>query len=174
MADDDHIEEWRPVVGWEGLYSVSSWGRVRREASGRGTRVGLLLATPPNSSGYPRVNLYRGRSRTQVRVHRLVAAAFLGDRPGMQVNHKDFDRANARPGNLEYVTAQENIAYTARAGRVPRGEQHPKARLTRGAVWAIRTLLAAGNSRRRVARRFGVHPATVQGIAEGRNWGWLA
>lgn len=104
-------EEWRPVVGFEGFYEVSSEGRVRsfrRGANGRLLRPGI------SSNDYPTVALGRGNSRT---VHSLVAAAFIGPCPeGEEVRHHDNDRRNPRATNLRYGTRAQNIADAQAAG----------------------------------------------------------
>ena len=57
----------------------------------------------------------------QIFVHRLVAATFLGqpDTLSLRVNHKDGDRGNNRPQNLEYVTASENLLHARRNDAIP-------------------------------------------------------
>ena len=98
-------EQWRPVVGWEGLYEVSSEGRVRsfrRGANGRILRPGIA------SHGYPTVALGRGNTQS---VHVLVAAAFIGPCPeGQEVRHRDGKRSNPKAENLHYGTRGQNIA----------------------------------------------------------------
>lgn len=104
-------EQWRPVVGWEGLYEVSSEGRVRsfrRGANGRVLRPGIA------SHGYPTVALGRGNTQS---VHVLVAAALLGPCPeGQEVRHRDGKRTNPRATNLRYGTRSDNINDAVRSG----------------------------------------------------------
>lgn len=66
-------EQWRPVVGWQGIYEISDLGRVRRIAAGRGNRgVGRVLRGRPLRGGYLRVRLGRemaahyGVSKTRI------------------------------------------------------------------------------------------------------------
>lgn len=68
------------------------------------------------SSGYPYVNLSRYGKQTPLRIHRLVAMAFLGAPAddGMEVNHKDADRTNNHLANLEWVTHLENVRHSIR------------------------------------------------------------
>lgn len=113
-------EEWRPVVGYEGIYEVSDAGRVRSvprvDAAGR-VRAPKIKAQSL-SNGYRFVLLFKNRKQRAARVHVLVAAAFLGPRPpGLVVNHIDHDKTNNQVGNLEYVTQRENIQAAVRAGR---------------------------------------------------------
>lgn len=81
--DDEEI--WRPVQRFEGIYEVSSHGRVRsvdrvvEYSDGRVAEIdGQILSICDNGrGGYPKVTLYDGDSVWQVLVHRLVAEAFL-------------------------------------------------------------------------------------------------
>lgn len=105
-------EEWKPVVGFENLYEVSSLRKVRNSKKRR-------MPSPYNNrKGYLCVGLVRkGRTFTRC-VHKLVATAFLGDCPdGFEVNHKDADRANPTLSNLEYVTHVDNLIHTLVGGR---------------------------------------------------------
>src|SRR5205809_2699802 len=102
-------ENWRPVVGYEGLYEVSDCGHLRRVGRAPGTRPGYPIRTPPNSDGYPQCVLHDNGIKQSQRLHKLVAAAFLGSRPsGAEINHIDGDKTNNVPSNLEYVTHQCN------------------------------------------------------------------
>lgn len=94
------MEQWRSVVGYEGLYSVSDQGRVRSE------KGGVILRPQPNSRGYQRVWLGRGNVRF---IHQLVLETFVGDRPeGMWALHGDDDHANNQLSNLRWGTRTEN------------------------------------------------------------------
>lgn len=115
-------EEWRPVVGHEGSYEVSSLGRVRSldrtivtKAGVRKRARGRLLALPINHArgGYPQVTLSTG-TRT---VHTLVAAAFIGPRPaGMETCHQNGNPADNRVDNLRYATPSDNNYDAVRHG----------------------------------------------------------
>lgn len=122
------IEEWKPVVGFEGKYEVSDLGRVRslnrdiyqpRFPGGkphRQTRKGQILRPGRMPQGHQSVVLTRkGGSFC---VHALVLAAFVGPRPsGMDVRHLDGNPANNTLGNLAYGTRSENCADAVRHGR---------------------------------------------------------
>jgi HNH endonuclease len=70
---------------------------------------GRILKTPPDDHGYPQVNLSRQGRTDHRKVHKLVAAAFLGPCPaGFEVLHKDGDSMNAALANLRYGTKSEN------------------------------------------------------------------
>lgn len=75
-------------------------------------RRGALIVPIKNSDGYPCVKLCK-RSRSKVvRVHRLVAEAFVPNPHGLpEVNHRDFDKANNKVDNIEWCTRQGNIKH---------------------------------------------------------------
>lgn len=96
---------WRDIKGFEGLYQVSDAGQVRN------ARTGHVLALKACTNGYQAVQL--GRKHVKL-VHRLVAAAFVDGDTGLQVNHKNGNRADNRKDNLEWVTCSENHKHSYR------------------------------------------------------------
>ena len=109
-------EEWRAVVGWEGLYEVSSLGRVRsldratsHYCGGTLTRQGRELKPRETPSGHLLVALSAHRRMYNRRVHRLVLEAFVGPCPeGMEVRHLNGHPADNRVENLVWGTRSEN------------------------------------------------------------------
>lgn len=100
-------EEIRDVEGYEGIYAVTSYGRVWSY------RRNKFLKPTNNGKGYLGVALsVNGKPKTQ-KVHRLVAQAFLANPDGLpQVNHKDKDRHNNCISNLEWCDNQYNVIYS--------------------------------------------------------------
>lgn len=108
--------EWKPVPGFEGIYSVSDSGLVRRDMHRTNGKTGGILH-PAVVRGYQQIKLSNGPVMRQVKVHTLVAAAFIGPRPAdLEINHKDGDKLNNVPGNLEYVTRRQNAAHASEHG----------------------------------------------------------
>lgn len=162
-------EEWRPVVGYEGLYSVSSLGRVRSERDGRGTHKGLILKERP-FEGYIRYVLTRNGEQRQRMGHALVAEAFLGPcPPGKEVNHIDEVKSNNTPENLEYLTHLENTRHSATRHRMAqrRGVDHPHTTIDEDTVRAMRR----GGSTRHWMGVTGLSQTTVDRIKRGQTWG---
>lgn len=110
------VEEWRPVVGFENDYEVSSEGGVRsRRRSGS---KGGPLRTRPDAKGYPMVTLRSGGVAATRRVHRLIAEAFIGPAPaGAHVRHLDGNPARSVLANLAYGTPGENHLDRVKHGR---------------------------------------------------------
>lgn len=129
-------EEWRPVVGYEGLYEVSNLGRVRSidriviYTDGRKRPYkGIETKQRTDVGGYKVVTLSRNQKMKIFKVHVLVWSAFNGEKPnGMQVNHKDEDKTNNRLENLELVTPKENCNYGKRNEKISKHllEKHPR------------------------------------------------
>lgn len=108
-------EEWRPVVGYEGFYEASSNGNIR--SLPRNTTKGKVLKQHLNSrNGYLYVSLSKNNIQRTRRVHRLIAGAFWGDSPEMQVNHKNGVKTDNRLSNLEYCTQSDNMKHAYRTG----------------------------------------------------------
>lgn len=118
-------EEWRDVVGWEGMYQISSIGRVRSvdrvqmhysntDRPYYKTYKGRILSQG-NCSKYFQVILVKDNKAYNKLVHRLVAEAFILNPDNLpEVNHKDEDPSNNNVDNLEWCTKSYNINYGKR------------------------------------------------------------
>ena len=156
MADEDE-EEWRPVLGTLGYYSVSSLGRVSRNASGIGTFPGRILR-PTLCDGYLIVGFGLDGYKLSRFVHQLVCEVFHGPRPdGMEVRHLDGSRDNNRAENLCWGTPSENRQDMLRHGTSTR-------KLTDAQAEAIRHDPRAGP---KIAAEYGVSIMTVSRIKRG-------
>lgn len=171
-------EIWLPVPGYEGIYEVSSLGRVAScfrqtpcSRHGKRTYPRRILKLRPTSGGYVRAGLAcGGQTRTHL-VHRLVATAFHGPQPdGMEVCHNNGKRDDNRASNLRWDTRSGNHADMARHGTAPRGERQHASKLTEDQVRRIRREYAAGTPRSRLAQEHGVKWGTIQAITARRNW----
>jgi hypothetical protein len=161
------------ITGYEGLYAVSEEGQIwscpkgnNRNLRGRWMKQQIMVNN-------------RGRNKTRVcyiislvdcngvrhtkQVHRLVAQAFIPNPEGKpQVNHKDGNPLNNCVSNLEWATNKENSDHSFESGicRKP---------LTNEQIIAIREECQI-QSCRKVALRYGLHPATIWSIKQGNKY----
>lgn len=108
-------EEWKDVVGYEGIYQVSNYGSVK--SLERKTFHGKVCFTSKEKpmkqclrGGYKTVCLRKDNAKKMQRVHRLVAQAFISNPENKQfVDHIDGDRLNNVVTNLRWCTPRENM-----------------------------------------------------------------
>lgn len=118
-------EEWKPVVGYEGLYEVSDWGNVRsldrviKQYNPTAKRIvdrhfkGKVLKKVLNEDGYHVVCLHdENHEQHEGKVHQLVAIAFIPN----PLNKKEVGHLKTLPNGLEDKTANEvwNLAWMTR------------------------------------------------------------
>lgn len=179
------MENWLPVVGFEGLYEVSDRGRVRgvsrkiqylqagfRPATLR--HKGRVLSLFIDRQGYKRANINLAKVGNYSKlVHRLVAEAFIPNPMNKsEVNHIDNIKGNNRVANLEWVTRKENQQHAESIGAVPHctGENHHNSKLTQADVDLIRKKLASGIPGVKLASEFGVCQSNISTIKYNRGW----
>lgn len=134
-------EIWKPVVGYEELYEVSSLGRVRCKGRvvhkmNHGTPCDAhyhpkMLSQRYNQEGYLYVSLKKRRKQITARVHRLVAMAFIENKENKpQVNHINGKPNDNRVENLEWCTQSENTIHAYKTGLIKRpGHAIPVAKM---------------------------------------------
>lgn len=123
------MEVWKYIEGYEGLYSISSFGRVMSEAryvinkKGNKQYYPQKLLKPDvyktKHSNYLRVTLCKEHKTQRFSVHRLVASAFIPKIIGKDyVNHIDNNAENNAVSNLEWCTHAENMQHSQNQGRL--------------------------------------------------------
>ena len=113
---DMEEEEWRDVPDYEGLYQVSSLGRVKSFCIRE-----VILAHSVDPYGYEKVTLCKNKVHKQFKIQILVAIAFLGHTPNgynLVVDHINGIRADNRLSNLQIVTQRENVSVCFRKNSV--------------------------------------------------------
>lgn len=168
-------EEWRGVVGYEGLYSVSSLGNIKSFIGHHGVPV-RGMSTRRLLKGYPGIKLCKVGAAKTATVHSIVAAAFIGPRPtGMEINHKNGVKTDNRVVNLEYMTRGENSQHAARMGLAYVGILNAAAKLAESDVRRIRSeykpWVVSANT---LARRFGVTKRSILNVVHRKTWSHIA
>lgn len=107
---ESNLEEWRDIEGFEGLYKVSNFGRVkgldRVTSDGKHIKSKILTLT---GTLYLNASLWKNNVEHNILVHRAVAKAFIPNPDNLpEINHKDKDIHNNHVSNLEWVTASVN------------------------------------------------------------------
>lgn len=103
------MEEWRDVLGYEGIYQVSSLGRVRSSPWPCHHKTAIILKQYTMANGYKQVVLYKGGIGKKYLVHRLVATAFVFNPYNQKiVNHLDGQKGNNTVENLEWASPSRN------------------------------------------------------------------
>lgn len=158
-------EEWRAVVGFEGLYEVSNLGQIR-------SPICILRQQIQSNGGHLRVVICKKGKYYGRYVHRLVCEAFNGPPPfpKAQALHKDDIETNNIPSNLYWGTHQQNMDDMEANGNRIKGENHPGAILNWDKVREIRRLYAEGMKPAHIAKKFGVAGTRVHSIIRNKTW----
>lgn len=108
-------EIWKDIKGYEGLYQVSNFGRIRsldrwrNSGTGGYFQTGKILKTKEDVNGYLRVSLLKNGKYQKMNVHRLIAIAFIPNENNFPIiNHKDGNKLNNNISNLEWCTYSYN------------------------------------------------------------------
>src|SRR3990167_5119106 len=136
----EHLEAWRAISDFEGVYEVSNIGRVRRLVGSHTSKTYPAIVPGYLRHGYPAVHLYhRGRRRERL-VHRLMLETFVGPQPKDSPHgaHRNDVPTDNRLDNLYWATPQENMDDRTRNGGTIVGTAQPLSRLTDGLVRTIR------------------------------------
>lgn len=97
----------RDVVGWEGIYQVTSCGKIWS------CRHNKFLKPAGGKGNYQMVYLTNGDRKVNDYVHRIVAKAYLPNPNNLPlVNHKDEHKDNNNVNNLEWCSQEYNVNYS--------------------------------------------------------------
>lgn len=177
MSDE---EEWRDIQGYEGLYKVSNFGRVkslkRKALNGVALRpIKERFLSGGRLNGYLLANLSKNGKTKSFRIHRLVAEAFiLNPKNKLQVNHINGIKSDNRASNLEWATSHENQSHAWKTGlNTHKGESCRFATLRETEVLEIKYLITMGFYQKEIAIAYGVTSSAISCIRHGKSWGWL-
>lgn len=170
-------EKWTTINGYDGLYEVSSFGRVRSldqkvrythavtgEEHFRNKR-GRILRQTENPSGYWYVTLHKDKIVKTFSIHRLVALNMIPNPENYnQINHIDAIKSNNSVENLEWCSEKQNSAHAVKNNLIRRGENHYRSVLSDKDVKDIR---ASSDSIKDLCNRYGVEYRCMWQIVRG-------
>jgi hypothetical protein len=179
------IEKWKDIIGYEGSYAVSDFGRVwsysrlvwQPQRSQYVKRKERILKQKKCSDGYLAVTLQVDSIRKYVGVHRLVALMFVKNPKNKpEVNHVFGDKKQNRPNMLEWVTDKENTQHAIKLGLAPSqvGETNNRSKLKESDVIEIRHKHKNGTSGVDLAKEYKVYPTAVNKIIHKKTWRHIA
>lgn len=141
-------EIWKDILGFEGLYQISSCGKVRSvgrtiiDSIGRKRFYPSKILKPINRKGYLFTSLYDSKAKIHIgRISRLVAITFIPNPENKsQVNHINGIKSDNRVENLEWATPSENMIHAIKSGlkKANEGEKCNFSKLTERQVLEIR------------------------------------
>lgn len=146
-------EEWRRLFGFNDMYEVSSFGRIRN------TKRGTILSPRERSGGYLAINI--GTPKKDIPVHHLVLSLFVGPRFGKEANHKDGDKRNNRADNLEWTSQLENRNHAVKNGLHNTGRGPRRSNLS---VSEIKLIRSSKETNVELATKYKVHAMTISRV----------
>ena len=165
------MEIWKDIIGYEGEYQISNYGRVRglldkhrqirKEPFIRKTRVG--------KEGYLYLNLFKNSKSKTFKIHRLVAIHFIPNEfTKTDVNHIDGNKTNNKFLNLEWVSKKENYHHSVLIGlQNPVGQDNWNSKLLEIDVYNIRK---SKLSRKELSKFYSVSITTINNIITNKSW----
>lgn len=126
-------EFWKDIEGYEGLYQVSNFGRVKSlerlvKSNNNNYRIvkEKILKQNQDKDGYRIISLNKNNKGKSYRLHRLVAEAFIPNPNNyLVVNHKDENKENNYVDNLEWCTIHYNNIYGHRIEKAKKNKNIP-------------------------------------------------
>ena len=179
------MEIWKDILGYEGIYQVSTFGKVKAllrqkgKGTGRGSYISKerILKSRINRSGYKQVSLYKSGTARTLLVHRLIMIAFvpnLESKP--EVNHIDGIKLNNDLSNLEWATHSENAKHAFKMGlRIPpvfdrKGSSNGSSKLIEKDIVDIVNMSKAGFSTKEIMAKFGISQPNASRILRRVSW----
>lgn len=157
------MEIWKPIVGYEGYYEVSSLGRVKSLIWSKP----IIIKTWISNRGRVMLRL-KGK---RFYVHRLVLYSFSGPCPhGMECAHLDGNPKNNKLTNLKWCTISENREHMKIHGTWLGGEKGPMVKLNNKKVLEIKKLINKGVSLKEIAHKYNMGITAIRYIKLGRRW----
>lgn len=159
-------EEWKDILGYEGLYKISNTGKVYSLLSDK-----ELSQNKTNGNGYKICTLCKNKQKKNKYIHRLVASHFVENKDNLPiVNHIDGNVSNNNYTNLEWCDQFSNVRhYIERGGKSDYGTSSPNTNLTKRDIIEIISYLEDGKfTQKEIAETYQVSQTTISHIKTGK------
>jgi len=157
------MEQWLDVVGFEGIYQVSNFGRIRSIKTGK-----IKEQTIHNNDNRPYLGLWKNNKQKICRPHKLVMEAFVGIRPqGMECCHNDGNPLNCKLENLRWDTKSNNHKDKKKHGTWQVGEKANNVKLNNKIVFDIRNRKLTASQ---AAKEYGLSKTNAKRIVNFETW----
>lgn len=158
-------EIWKDIQDYKGLYQVSNLGRIK---SLNGVRSKVIK--PANVNNYCQVGLYKDGVMKLLKVHRLVALAFIPNtlKDKTEVNHINGNKGDNNILNLEWCTPKENSIHAHNTGLINNNNRSTR-NFVRQPVQQIKDkhIIATFHSAMQVQQTFGYYASRISACARG-------
>ncbi len=171
-------EEWKDIIGYEGLYQVSNLGRVKslfRFSKRKNYVITIqekLLKILNGPKGYNLIRLSRNGILKTYRLHRLIAQAFIPNPENKpEVNHINGNKKDNCVNNLEWVTSAENMQHAHKNNLASKrfGSNNNNTKLLEKDILYIRAI-ANKKSVKELAILFNVNVQAIYKIIKKQTW----
>lgn len=175
-------EIWKDIEGFEGMYQISSNGRVKSlprttwftNKNGESKFISVRgRIMKPHKQKYLKAYLNLNGNTNMISVHRLVAMSFIPNPENKpQVNHVDGDKFNNNVNNLEWVTLSENRRHAFDTGlqSPKRGVKSHLATHTESDVINVLNAWNSGMKKINISRMYNVSISFVDRVVDGKSW----
>lgn len=185
MESEEYVfidEKWVDIIGYEGIYQVSNFGRIKslkrtfikRKKGGGEMPVSMpesIRSKRLTSNGYIKIALWYNGKVKHYLVHRLVAFYFVPNpNKYKQVLHLDNNPSNARWDNLKWGTQKMNIQQAVTEGRWHIGSKNNKTKLKESDIPKIRKLVSEKVPSRVIGEKFNVGHSAILSIKNNKTW----
>lgn len=165
-------EQWKNITGYSNKYFASNKGRLLTTRYKGGYAVSVIKPAV-DSGGYLRTVL-DGRT---VKVHRIIAKAWVDGDTSLTVNHKNGIKLDNRADNLEWLSHNDNMKHAVSNGLLKpnRGSKVGGSKLKESTVLEIYSYKydRCGMSREEIASKYKTTVSSVKDIWLGKSWSWL-